>query len=390
MRQLAGYVAAIGITVVGLGLLIPHDRRATRVLAEGKPAAAEPDALVKIVDPFRTTAVQEVTHASDPLPRPRKVEDEGFRRGPTLDAADFQAERGLGHDLEVGVVLRSPKPRSAPRALLSEDAPAFDPSPRVAVPRNAPVPRVTLELTADHQVHIVVAGRADSTVKSTPGTAAILITAEEFRLIPSTEPGVGNQIICQGNVVIHSPQFRASGNQLSLNKGILVLEGTAEHPAVVTKAAAGANAATPAVPSVPAVPDPNFGAVEEFIPPRRTPGTVPNYPDPPRVVQAVPQVPTNPPAPEFHVSATRITFTLAFDRLQLGNGTVITPTSPATSATPDSGPKPGATRDSPEPPASPIPPGVIKRIPKPNVPAEVKTPPVEPQPEAPPVPEDQP
>ncbi|MDB5339052.1 MAG: hypothetical protein JWN70_4671 [Planctomycetaceae bacterium] len=249
--------------------------------------------------------------------------------------------------------------------------------------------RVTLTLAPDHQIRVVAAGGPESITQILSAAHSVLITAEEFHLTPAAEPGAGNQISCSGAVEIRGPQFTGSGHKLSIQNDKLVLEGTVENPAILTKVAFQATPAmssfppdyrpvnppgtgAPTVPPTPQVPVPKFSDDDGF-------GT----PAAPAAVK--PPATPKPPAPEFRVSATKITFTLALDHLQVGEGTVITPPMPAA-------PKPQSNLDAPAPIAPPVVPGnpvpARKKAIGSDDSADFNSPKADPKPVAPPAPQD--
>ncbi len=295
MRQLGTCVTLFCAGIIAVGMLFSvSSRQEVRALADDSPRVP--------------------TFSSDPSPATRTA----IRRPPTPVAPQGGSVR-----------------HSSPRAyILDEDAPAFQAPVQSSGAPNVDIPRVMLTLTPDHQIQVVasttpVHGPLETSVFA---NNAILIIAQEFQIKPPPAPGNGkdfrlhNEIHCTGAIEIHSAQFTASGTKLSISDGELVLEGTAERPAVVTKAGIATTQVIPTV-APPAVAIPTEAKV-----PAPTPGIDFDAPQPAIPATIPAPAPEKPAAPEFRVSATKITFTLSLDRLQVGSGTVITPPGPVTPA----------------------------------------------------------
>lgn len=351
MRQCAAYVTAVGVSVLGLGMLFTVSRHEARVLADGKPAASNPG-----LPPSFTPSKQDRVYGSDeaaaPFPTvPTRVNDDPFATSP-IRAVDALKTRDNAPPASPGILENS--------GVGSTSIPT------------KPTTRVTLLLSPDQQIQIVAAGKPEVLGSAASVVNAIFITAVEFHLAPPTVPGAGHQIFCRGDVEVHSSRFSAGGRQLSIQQGELILEGTEEIPAHLTKAG---TVTTP---------------VSEPIAPRTAPpvepSVTPNFDDfAPRPVTRTASPPAAPPAavapkpvlPEFRITAQRISFTLALDQIKVGDQAVIAtpaPRDPAAleprvpSATP---PTPRAPRDSnvPERGTLPMPPQLPEDgVQKPEVP----------------------
>ncbi|MES2793956.1 MAG: hypothetical protein V4719_30360 [Planctomycetota bacterium] len=168
--------------------------------------------------------------------------------------------------------------------------------------------RITMSVTPEHKIRAFAGGKAIAVEKSALDAGAILITAEEFELLPPTKPGGTPQILCHGNVEIVSGQFKANGAKFSMDQDELVLEGTAERPAALSKYTVETSVVI-APPIIP-IADPRFSTQDSVL------------------TAEAPSTPANtPPAlsPEFSISSVRISFTRALDRLQVGHGITVTP-----------------------------------------------------------------
>jgi hypothetical protein len=158
-------------------------------------------------------------------------------------------------------------------------------------------PRVVMLIGKDHQISVRAESRIlpDSHKEIPPGS--IIVIAEEFGLVPPTEPAAGNQVTCTGNVQLISQNVAATCAKLTFKGTSLVLEGTPQHRVEVKRQAAGD-------------------------------------------------------AAEFQLSADKISFTLSLDKIEIGGGVTVSPAaSPATE--PVIGPDPRL------PPAPPGP--ILKR-----------------------------
>ena len=359
MRQWAAYATAVGFSVLGLGLLFTVSRTESRVLADVRvsPAAVPTSSAAPIS--VRNARAEVILSLSERDRPPAEVRTGPVnRRAAIID--DFQSE-----------LVELPAQTPAISDHVTQNTADFAVPDFVAPKVVYGAQRVTLVLLPDHTIRIESANGTSALLKDLPA-ASVMITAESFQLIPSLEPGSGNQVSCIGSVQIRGPQFTAGGTQLLMQGGNLVLEGTEEIPAYLTKAG---TVTTP---------------VNEPIAPRTAPpvelSVNPNFDDfAPRPVTRTASPPAAPPTavapkpvpPEFRITAQRISFTLALDQIKVGDQAVIAPPAPrdpaaleprVPSATP---PTPRAPRDSnvPERGTLPMPPQLPEDgVQKPEVP----------------------
>lgn len=359
MRQCAAYVTAVTVSVLGLGMLFTVSRHETRVLADvpASPAAAPTISSAPIS--VRNARAEVILSLSERDRPPAEVRTGRVnRRARIID--DFQPD-----------LVKFPAQTIANSDPLTQNTADLAAPDFVAPKVVSATQRVTLVLLPDHTIRIESANGTSALLKDLPA-ASVMITAESFQLIPSLEPGSGNQVSCIGSVQIRGPQFTAGGTQLLMQGGNLLLEGTEEIPAYLTKAG---TVTTP---------------VSETIAPRTAPpvepSVTPNFDDiAPRPVTRTASPPAAPPAavapksvpPEFRITAQRISFTLALDQIKVGDQAVIAPPAPGAPATLEprvpsaTPPTPRAPRDSnvPERGTLPMPPQLPEDgVQKPEVP----------------------
>lgn len=225
------------------------------------------------------------------LPEPESAETVAPpAMNPGEEIAQALAAEPFGEDIAI-------PPPSAPRGIRPQaptlnQVPGFaDPKPNftdpnkstgkliAGSPRRATVlpPRVMLIIGKDHQISVLPESRipAESLKEMPPGS--IIVVAQEFGLVPPTEPAAGNQVTCNGNVQLISPNVSATCSKLTFKGNSLVLEGTAEHRVEVRRQAAGDAAA-------------------------------------------------------FQLSADKISFTLSLDKIEIGGGVTVSPAAPTTAA----------------------------------------------------------
>lgn len=362
MRQWAAYATAVGFSVLGLGLLFTVSRTESRVLADVRVSPAAVPTISSAPISVQNARAEVILSMSERDRPPAEVRTGRVNRRARI-FEDFQPD-----------LVKFPAQTIANSDPLTQNTANLAAPDFVAPKVVSATQRVTLVLLPDHTIRIESANGTSALLKDLPA-ASVMITAESFQLIPSLEPGSGNQVSCIGSVLIRGPQFTAGGTQLLMQGGNLVLEGTEEIPAYLTKAGT--------------VTTPVSEPIAPRTAPRLEPRVTPNIDDsadftqPPASRTALP--PAAPPAavapkpvpPEFRITAQRISFTLALDQIKVGDQAVIAspaPRDPAAieprvpSATP---PTPRAPRDSniPERGTLPMPPQLPEDgVQKPEVP----------------------
>lgn len=280
MRRMLATTFLVCAVILGVGLLLKTSRSYSHVLAgeDARPLHTLPPS------PFPTRTPQAEPggffqgQPPESRTRPRRTSKVEFQdAAPVVRPTSIEQRDRLGSEVtEPTVVLNS---------------------------------RITMSVTPEHKIRAFAGGKAIAAEKSALDAGAILITAEEFELLPPTKPGGTPQIRCQGNVEIVSSQFKANGAKFSMDQDELVLEGTTERPAALSKYTVEASAATVA-PSIPPIADPGF-SIQDSVLTVEAPSTPANTPPAP--------------SPEFSISSVRISFTRALDRLQVGHGITVTP-----------------------------------------------------------------
>lgn len=132
---------------------------------------------------------------------------------------------------------------------------------------------VTLIINPDHQIRILAEAKTPPELLMHPPAGTLVISADEFNLVPPAELGARIQLTCSGRVQVRSQLFFAQCAKLFFKDTNLVLEGSAHSRVEIRKQATGN-------------------------------------------------------ASEFQLSADKISFTLSLDKIQIGDGVTISP--PAT------------------------------------------------------------
>lgn len=322
MRKTVAAIALISFGAVLTGLIVPLAVRENRVVAnhrDAQPVARRtPHTQPSITTTPGLTSLQIAQLEANPPPASApKSQANRFDRGrlseeydgelpskitdaPFVEAEEAPEELVLNDQDPFGSVITPPKETPSPKrpAQLVEDTEYIQPAPAPTWENPASKEKrpqqVTLIVSSDQQIHVSPSNKTDLKAAITDGT--LVITADEFTLTPARETGAGNQIVCNGNVQIHHQHFAGQGTQLTVDKSALVLQGTAERPAMINKFVQAAPAA----------------------------GTIPGN--------------------EFRLTARKILFTSSLDKLQVENGALISP-APALEANP----QPNAV-----PPAPPV------------------------------------
>ena len=215
MRQWAAYATAVGFSVLGLGLLFTVSRTESRVLADVRVSPAAVPTISSAPISVQNARAEVILSMSERDRPPAEVRTGRVNRRARI-FEDFQPD-----------LVKFPAQTIANSDPLTQNTANLAAPDFVAPKVVSGAQRVTLVLLPDHTIRIESANGTSALLKDLPA-ASVMITAESYQLIPSLEPGSGNQVSCIGSVQIRGPQFTAGGTQLLMQGGNLVLEGTEE------------------------------------------------------------------------------------------------------------------------------------------------------------------
>jgi hypothetical protein len=279
MRRMLATAFLVCAVMLGVGLLSKTSRSYSHVLADDQqfPSLPPPSSPVRPLAPATEQGDPFQSRPPAPRIRPRLTSEiESLDAAPVVRPTSIEQRDRLGSEVrEPTVVLNS---------------------------------RITMSVTPEHKIRAFAGGKVIAVEKSALDAGTILITAEEFELLPPNKLGGPPLIRCHGNVEIVSSQFKASGAKFSMDQDELFLEGTTERPAALSKYTVETSVVI--APSIIPIADPRFSTQDSVL------------------TAEVPSTPANtPPAPspEFSISSVRISFTRALDRLQVGHGITVTP-----------------------------------------------------------------